>query len=283
MDARVIGVAIAFVVALSIAPLGPADATSCGSAASTDAAENQYFVHAQSSQCGGNGDAGDNSTQPSSGTSSEPAEVWVWNPICEQHDAATPGGQGLCDVGDKCPTGQELMRHWRIRPPPRMSAGLRCMPTAVANKPEITPGMVAQAFRRIPLPRPVTLVQPGGTTLVNLDTIFSTQAPPFTRDVRMLGQRVHLAIRPVRFVWSHGDATSATTTTPGAPYPARTITYRYASPAHRLEVSVEITWAARYRVDDGPTRTVPVTVTTAGPSSPLSVVEATPALSGAGH
>ncbi|WP_310964180.1 hypothetical protein [Nocardioides terrisoli] len=186
-------------------------------------------------------------------------------------------------MGDKCRDDEQLMRHWRIKPPPHLAGTITCMPAAVANKPQITPGLVARAFQRIPLPHPRALVQPSNTTLVNLETIFSTQATPFTRTVTLLGQHVQLAIRPTTFTWTHGDGTTATTTTPGAPYPAKTITYRYPTTAHHLDIHVTITWAAHYRVNNGPTRPVPTTVTTTGPTTTLDVVEATPALSGTGH
>jgi hypothetical protein len=212
-----------------------------------------------------------------------PAEIWVWKPVCAKQDLALPGGQGLCTSTVKCPQGQTLMRHWRIRPLPRVSAETSCMPDAVANRPEITPALVLQAFRRIPLPRQVTHIQPAAKTLVNFDTIFFTDARPFDRTITLLGQRVQLRIRPGSFRWVHGDGTTATTTTGGAPYPAKLVVHRYLHAHVTVRAHVEVTWRAVFRVDGGPTRPVPGTVTTVGPATSLRVAEASPALSGAGH
>jgi hypothetical protein len=175
------------------------------------------------------------------------------------------------------------MRHWRIKPLPIVSREMNCMPDAVANRPEITPALVLQAFRRIPLPRPSTYVQPARKTLINFDTIFYTRAHPFDRTITLLGQQVHLAIRPATYRWVHGDGTSATTATGGAPYPAKVVTYRYQHAHVTVRAHVEVTWAADFRVDGSPMRPVPGTVTTVGPATPLRIAEASPALSGAGH
>ena len=103
---------------------------------------------------------------------------------------------------------------------------------AAAAPPQVTEAMILRAFRRIPLPELRSQSQPDDKTLINFDTIFFTQAEPLTRQLTLLGQRVRLEIRPSRFEWVHGDGTTATTTTPGAPYPAKDIVHRYAD-AHR--------------------------------------------------
>ena len=92
--------------------------------------------------------------------------------------------------------------------------------------------MVLAAFRRIPLPSLRSHSQPANKTLINFDTIFFTDAEPLTRNLTLLGQRVRLEIRPSRFEWVHGDGTTATTATPGSPYPAKDVVYRYQD-AHR--------------------------------------------------
>ena len=157
------------------------------------------------------------------------------------------------------------------------------MPDSAANRPVITPALVLRAFRRVPLPHATTIVQPGDRTLVNLETIFHTDVGPLTRTVRLLGQRVRLAIRPTSFVWSYGDGSTARTTTPGAGYPARTIVHRYPHAHVTVHPSVQVTWSATYSVNGGAARPVPGTVTTSGPATTLRVAEAVPALSGYGH
>ena len=176
-----------------------------------------------------------------------------------------------------------MMRRWRLRPLPHVGTTMTCMPDAAANRPVITPALVLRAFKRVSLPHATTIVQPGGRTLVNLETIFHTGVGPLTRTVRLLGQRVRLAIRPSSYLWRYGDGSTARTTTPGAAYPARTITHRYPHAHLTVHPSVQVTWSATYSVNGSATRPVPGTVTTTGPSTTLRIAEAVPALSGYGH
>jgi hypothetical protein len=142
---------------------------------------------------------------------------------------------------------------------------------------------VLNAFRRIPLPSLRSHSQPANKTLINFDTIFFTNAEPLTRQVTLLGQSVRLEITPSRFEWVHGDGTTETTTTPGAPYPEKEIVYRYADAHRTVAHRVVVTWSAEYSLNGGPLRPVDGTVTTTGPSTPLRIAEASPALSGSGH
>lgn len=164
--------------------------------------------------------------------------------------------------------------------------GLACSgnePPAVAAPPQVTEAMILQAFRRIPLPSLISHSQPANKTLINFDTIFFTQAQPLTRQVTLLGQGVRLEITPSRFEWVHGDGTTETTSTPGAPYPAKDIVYRYADAHRTVAHRVVVTWSAEYSLNGGPLRPVNGTVTTNGPATPLRIAEASPALSGNGH
>ncbi len=149
--------------------------------------------------------------------------------------------------------------------------------------PQVTEAMILAAFRRIPLPSLRSQSQPADKTLINFDTIFFTQAEPLTRQVTLLGQSVRLEIRPSRFEWVHGDGTTATTTTAGAPYPAKDVVHRYADAHETVAHRVVVTWSAEYSLNGGPLQPVNGTVTTSGPATPLRVAEASPALSGSGH
>ena len=155
-----------------------------------------------------------------------------------------------------------------------------------AAPPQVTAPMVARAFRRIPLPDSELVVQPpGGETLVNLDTIFSTRAEPFTRTITLLGQRVELRISPETFTWRHGDGTTQQTGEPGRAYErglpmTAYITHRYAQLADELGPRVDTVWSARFRVGGGPWRDVGETVTITGDPSSLAVREAEPTLVG---
>lgn len=254
-----------------------AGAAACQTTASAD--QNSFAADFCVSNAGSSAAA--NPTASSDGAPD--AEVWVWQPICNAHGPYTTGGQGLCDSTVACPEGEQLMRRYRIRPLPHIESGITCMPTSVANKPEITPALVLEAFRRIPLPAPATVVQPAGRTLVNLDTIFHTDAGSFDRTITLLGQQVHLAIRPSSFSWVFGDGSTTTTTTPGAAYPSKLVVHRYQDADTGVDTHVVITWSADYSVDGGPMQPVPGTAQTTGPDTHLRIVEAVPALSGAGH
>ena len=91
--------------------------------------------------------------------------------------------------------------------------------------------MVLEALRRIGLPALEAHTQPETKTLVNFETIFYTRAAGVHADDHLVDQQVDVEARPSSFTWHHGDGTTATTTSPGAPYPAKDIVYEY-SGAH---------------------------------------------------
>ncbi|WP_435747876.1 hypothetical protein [Nocardioides sp. SYSU DS0663] len=150
----------------------------------------------------------------------------------------------------------------------------------VETTPQVTPGMVAAAFRRIPLPAAELQVQPpDGRTLVNFATNFFTEQGELSRSVTLLGRQVDLRIWPERFDWSFGDGSALTTTTPGAPYPDLEVTHDYRR-AGAVSPSVDTTYAAEYRIDGGPWQPVAGTVTIPGAPVELRVLTATPTLVG---
>ncbi|HET6986565.1 MAG TPA: hypothetical protein VFI00_08105, partial [Kribbella sp.] len=102
-----------------------------------------------------------------------------------------------------------------------------------ATPTDITPGLIAEALARIPLPPSTLEVQPpNGRTLVNFDTNFYTDIRPLDRTVALLGQRVDLHIVPSEFGWRFGDGESLTTDEPGSPYPHLDVTHRYLRTGH---------------------------------------------------
>lgn len=150
----------------------------------------------------------------------------------------------------------------------------------------LTQGDVLRAFRRIPVPASEVVVQPpGGETLVNLDTVFSTRADRFTRTVGLLGRQVELEIWPTSFRWVNGDGSAQTTDWPGEPWVhgaevSDLITHRYRHADKTLVARVDTTWTARYRVNGGEWRDVGGTVTITGEPYDLAVRSASPALTG---
>ncbi len=147
-------------------------------------------------------------------------------------------------------------------------------------RPDLTPGYVLAAARRVGLPSLGINIQPGDATLVNLDTIFYARPQPFARSVTLLGYDIDLRATPVLYTWHHGDGTSHTTSEPGAPYPAKTVTYRYQQPADHVRPSVDVTYRVRYRVDGGGWQTLNQTLTATGQQNDLEVKEAGAVLTG---
>jgi hypothetical protein len=124
------------------------------------------------------------------------------------------------------------------------------------------------------------VTQPEDKTLVNFETIFYTDPQQFTQTVTLLGQSVEIEATPSQYTWHHGDGTTGTTSSPGAPYPSKEITYNYTDAHVTVEPSVDVTYTARFRVSGGGWQGINETVTIAGPSSDLRVSEATALLSG---
>lgn len=145
------------------------------------------------------------------------------------------------------------------------------------DEPEVTPGDVVEAVKRVGLPRLTVAVQPAGSTLVNLETIFHTQAPAFARTVPILGSDVTLRAAPAAYTWHHGDGTIQTTSNPGRPYPAMDVIHRYRTPAH-LSARVDVTYRVTYRIDDGAWQNLSTPIIAPGPATALRVREARPVL-----
>ena len=143
---------------------------------------------------------------------------------------------------------------------------------------DITPGDILKAAREVAMPALKLRIQPGGETLVNVETIFYTDPSNIRRTVTLLGHSVQLDARPVRFTWVHGDGTRATTTRPGRPYPAKDVTHRYEQPGEGLRARVDTTYAVRYSIDGGDWADLGETLTAPGPSTTLDVDEAAPVL-----
>lgn len=197
------------------------------------------------------------------------------------------GGRHVCRDEAVCANGEGVLYDVSVDPP---NAPPHVEQQCVTDGQEydvVTPGMVLEAFRRVPLPDSVLQVAPESQTYVNLDTILSTQAEPFVTSVRLLGQRVTLDIEPSGFDWRHGDGTTQLSDSPGLAWRAdvpvesgRYLTHRYLA-AETVAASVDTTWSARYRLAGGGWLTVPGTVTIEGGPVGLTVREAPPELHGA--
>ena len=135
---------------------------------------------------------------------------------------------------------------------------------------------IRRAVESVGLPALTLRIQPGGETLVNVETIFHTEAPEFRHSTVLLGQAVEITATPTRFTWHHGDGTTQTTLTPGAPYPSTEVTHRYVRVAARLAPRVDVGYRVSYRVNGGAVQEIDQLITATGPPGDLAVAEAAP-------
>jgi len=146
------------------------------------------------------------------------------------------------------------------------------------GKPEVTLAMVENAWKEVPLPTPALDMYPvHAATWVNIPAVFFTSADPFSKDLRILSQDVHLEIKPVSYHWEYGQGGSADTDWPGRPYqdgvspidnPDSYVSYNYQNTGE-ASATVTVVWAATYSVNGGTTHEVPTTVPMT--SDPLTV------------
>jgi hypothetical protein len=139
--------------------------------------------------------------------------------------------------------------------------------------------LVVRQFKRIEWPASKLVVQPrGGKTLVNFKTNFYTPDHRLIdRSVTVAGQQVTIRAVPVSYAWFFGDDTSTTTTSPGSPHPNLEITHEY-SRVDEVVVRLDTTYAGEYRIGNGDWASIPETLTVAGESQELAIVEALPQL-----
>src|SRR5699024_5843646 len=143
---------------------------------------------------------------------------------------------------------------------------------------EVTVGDIIEAVRQVGLPSLQIKIQPGGTTLVNFETIFYADAPTFERTIDLLGYAVDLRATPASFTWHHGDGTSQTTSSPGHKYPDHDVTHSFKCAADNIRPSVDVTYQVSYRIDSNTWQTLPGTITAPGAAASLSVEQGLPLL-----
>jgi hypothetical protein len=155
---------------------------------------------------------------------------------------------------------------------PWQSSPRECIDITALN-PAPSPDEVFRYFQRLPLPQLETRQQPPGDALVGLPVIFFTDgASTQTYSLDIRGFTVDIVATAEGFTWHTGDGTTLTTTDPGAPYPAHTITHDYASGTYTA--SLTTTWGGTFTVDGSASVDVPGTTTTDGPPVTFTVVEA---------
>lgn len=210
--------------------------------------------------------------------------VYAYEALCERRDGLSAAPYGC--VGELMCGSDGSMQAVYAYYPDGSSEYINSVcvePGEQSQQAVLTPGRILEAFRRIPVPSPSIGVNPvGGRTLVNFDTILHTEAEPFTETVQLLGRRVTFEIEPSEFSWRTGQGDGFTTGDPGQAYQASLpmsayVTHRYLR-AGDVELGLDTTWTARWRVGDGPWRPVDGTVTTSSDPVPLEIVTARPQL-----
>lgn len=286
--------ALAFTIILTLTP-SPAQADhSDGHSTNVDAEGTTGGIVVQGME---NGASQESQGQPNQSTASDPTAStgtslppgqWVMSEACNTVAASGCVEEYTCPDGSNPQVWAYMLEEGGMLgsysqcpedPPPSAET----TPTATLD----IPAEVLRAFKEVTLPDSTITVQPpGGETLVNLPTILSTSAERHRIPVHLgrVNLDVLLEVWPSNFAWHHGDGTNQSTTTPGKPWTegadmADLITHTYAKTSEGLDLSVDTTWSAQFKVVDQPDwRPVDGTVTISGAPVTVAVLEAKPQL-----
>jgi hypothetical protein len=186
------------------------------------------------------------------------------------------------------PTGQGFVRYWvweatvdrrtgLILDPPGwvQQTGTVCLGPAQQGIPvkAAIAGILARDFKDLIVVKGVAHVDPHGSTLVNFENGFWTDARTYSlAPVQLLGHRVVVTAKPERFDWYFGDGMSAPDAGPGRSG-STDVAHAY-SDTGTVNPYVVITWSGTFTVDGGAPLDVIGTATTTGDGTPLQVKEA---------
>ncbi len=155
---------------------------------------------------------------------------------------------------EECPAGQVLQpaRESRSRPAGTTQWG-PWEPLSTATC--VTPGEndlvdnVRTAFAEMTVtPPPVTVIDGRGWTFVPIDTIVYSDDEPQTLTTTVGGTPIEIRATPVEWHWDFGDKTKPlTTTTPGGPYPDKTVSHVYTH-LDTYQVTLTTTWQGQWRL-----------------------------------
>jgi hypothetical protein len=132
-------------------------------------------------------------------------------------------------------------------------------------------GILTRGFADLPLPRGAVAVRPpGGQTLINIDTHFSTSTSTQLLPVRaILGKQVTVLAQAERYDWHWGDGTISGNA--GAGSEASPVLHEY-SQAGSVGPYVSVTWSGTFTIAGDPTTyAIDGTATTDGPPAALAV------------
>jgi hypothetical protein len=159
-----------------------------------------------------------------------------------------------------------------VAEPPFVCLGLDDPAVAAAVDPAVAiAAMIESEFQRVVVLKGVAEVSPRPDTLVNIPTIFTTDAPAsYDIPLTLLGQPVTITATARKWTWHFGDGTTATTTSAGTRGWVEHV-YRRAAP---LGPYVVIEWSGTYRIGGGSPLPISGTATTTGDPTPLTVKQA---------
>src|SRR5690606_13399719 len=108
---------------------------------------------------------------------------------------------------------------------------------------------VRTAFARMTItPSPITVIDGRGWTFVQIDTVIYSDAEPQTLATTVAGTPVELRATPIEWTWNFGDDTPpVTTTTPGGPYPNKSVTHVYTT-LGTYSVDLTTIWQGQWRL-----------------------------------
>lgn len=206
----------------------------------------------------------------------EPDAVYTVFQACFSGTSGQPepcSNPRACTVGEATGTTYAVMRNG-------VYVGTACL--TQGDSKVFTPPvkvLVAKRFRELEWPKSTVTIQPeGGKTLVNFETIFyTTNYQPTSQIVTLLAQKVEIEATPTSYTWHFGDDASVTTTSAGNPYPAHDVVHTYTG-LDPVEPSVDTVYSGRFRVNGGEWESIDETVTVAGDSVDLTILEASPEL-----
>lgn len=259
-------------------------------------AENAVTVEGQeSSGVRQVGNAPDGSDQDSGGqTASGPLIQSRWVPDC--HDSS-PYDEPMCDTAlTTCPENVGLAEpvYVRLRQYQRevdretgdpltewQHVGTQCLTVEELAQAEAEQAegpsllqLVVREWQAIQIPAAtIGINPPDGRTLVNFETIFFTDAGEQTFPVTLLGRSIVIYAVPVEYIWHHGDGTTQTTQSAGAPYPSKEITHLFDT-IGTVNPRVDVRYRAEFTVDGGARQPIPGIASVTGTSEELTVLEA---------
>lgn len=122
-------------------------------------------------------------------------------------------------------------------------------------------------------PRPELDAAPGRVGLTGLESFFwvARDLEPVTATAGVRGLSVTAEARPVRYLWDFGDGATTETQGPGRPWTRSrpgSVSHLYETKG-RYEATVEVVWAARWRVGQGPWRALGYFTTTGSLDYPV--------------